>query len=186
MEEHGLNTVFWLYIPLWDGALETYLLGEWGTFRSDAINAWIIFLKNWFPNTPGAQVAQEEYYAADNYLPPDVAIYPVCTYNTDSLRWSGKAIMASVTIDWWEGLEKTLGTDPTGPEAFFAVIKTLQQTKSAASRTLVEELKWMSLIKEPRQDVDAFVDCVVELCRQINGVGAEPEDLYIIAATTFL
>ena len=44
----------------------------------------------------------------------------------------------------------------------------------------------MSLIKEPRQDVDAFVDCVVELCRQINGVGAEPEDLSAIAATTLL
>ena len=47
------------------------------------------------------------------------------------------AIMARVTIELWEILKKTLGTDPTGPEAFFAVIVKLQQTHSAASRTLI-------------------------------------------------
>ena len=87
-----------MYTPLRDAAPETYLLGEWGTVRSDAINACIGFLQNGFPNTIGARVAQEEDYSADNYLPPSVAIYPVCPYNTDNLRCSGKAIMASVTI----------------------------------------------------------------------------------------
>ena len=94
--------------------------------------------------------------------------------------------MANVTLELWEGIEKTLGTDPTGTEAFFAVIRKLQQTNSAASRTLVEELKGMFLIKEPGQYVDAFGDRVVELCRRISGVGAEPDNLSIIAATTFL
>ena len=46
------------------------------------------------------------------------------------------------------------------------MIGKLQQTNSAASRTLVEELKEMSLIKEPGQYVDAFGDRVVELCRR--------------------
>ena len=44
----------------------------------------------------------------------------------------------------------------------------------------------MSLIKEPGQDVDAFGDRVVEFCRWISGVGAEPENLSVIAAATFL
>ena len=45
--------------------------------------------------------------------------------------------MSSVTLELLEGLEKTLGTDPTGPEAFFAVIRKLQQTNSGASLTLI-------------------------------------------------
>ena len=99
MEEHGLDTVFRVYTPLRDGAPETYLLEEWGTVRSDAINPWIGFLKNGVPNTPGALVAQEEAYAADNSLPPAVYIYPVCPYDTDNLCWSGNSIMSSVTLE---------------------------------------------------------------------------------------
>ena len=186
MEEHGLDTVFRVYTPLRDGAPETYLLEELGTFRSDAINAWIGFLKNGVPNTPGTRVAQEEAYEAENYLPLAVAIYPVCPYDTDSLRWSGKAIMDNATIELCEGLKKTLGTDPTIPEALFAVIVKLQQTNLAASQTLVEELRGMSLIKEPGKDVDAFGDRVVELWLQISRVGAEPDDISVISATTFL
>ena len=138
MEEHGINTVFRVYTSLQDGSPETYPLEEWLTVRSDSINAWIGFLKNGVPNTPGALVSQEEAYAAENLLPPDVTIYPVCPDDTDNLRWSGKAIVASVTLELWEGLKKTLGTDPTGPEAFFTVIGKLQHTNSAASQTLVE------------------------------------------------
>ena len=186
MKENGLDTVLQVYTPLRDGAPKTYLLEEWGTVRSDAIDAWIRSLENSVPSTPSAFIAQQADYAADNTLPPLVAICPVCPYNTDNLRRSGKAIMASVTLELWEGLKKTLGTDPTGPEYFFAGIGNLQQANSAASRTLVEELKGMSLIKKPGQDVNVFGDRVVELCRRISGVGAEPEDLSVIAATTFL
>ena len=66
------------------------------------------------------------------------------------------------------------------------MIGNLQHTKSATSQTLVEELKGVSLIKEPGQDVNYFGYCVVELCCRISGVGAEPEDQSVIAATTFL
>ena len=79
MEEHSIYTVFRVYTPLRDGAPETYILEEWGTVRSDAINAWISFLENWFPNTLGARVAQEEDYAADNYFPPG-RCYLSCVY----------------------------------------------------------------------------------------------------------
>ena len=178
--------MFQVYNPLRERSPETYILEEWETVRSDAINAWIGFLKNGFPNNLGALVAQEEAYAVDNSFPPAVTIYSVCPYDTDNLRWSGKAITASVTIELLEGLEKTLGTYPTGPEYFFAVIGKLQQTNSSASQTLFEELKGMSLIKYPGKYVDAFGDCVVELFRQISGVGAEPENLSIIAATNLL
>ena len=117
MEEHRLDTVFRVYTPLQDGAPETYLLEEWGTVKSDATNAWIGSLENGVTSIPDAFVAQQAAHAVDNDLPPPVAIHPVCPYDTDNLQWSGKAIMASVTIELWGGLEKTLGTDPT-VEAF--------------------------------------------------------------------
>ena len=98
MEEHGINTVFRVYTSLQYGSPETYPLEEWLTVRSDSINAWIGLLKKGVSNTPVARVAQEEACAAENSLPLVVSIYPVCTYNTDSLRWSRKAIMDSVTI----------------------------------------------------------------------------------------
>ena len=186
MEEHGLDTVLRVYTPLRDGAPETYLLEEWGTVRSDAIDAWIGSLENGVPSTPSTLIAQQAAYAAYNNLPPPVAIHPVCPYNTDNLQWSGKAIMASVTLELWEGLEKTIGTDPTGPEAFLEVIRKLQQMNSAASQTLVEELKEISFIKEPGQDVDAFGDPVVELCGRISRLGAEPNNLSVVAATTLI
>ena len=44
----------------------------------------------------------------------------------------------------------------------------------------------MTLIKEPGQDVDAFGDRVVELCRRISGIGAETDDVSAIVATTLL
>ena len=99
MEEHGLDTVFRVYTRLRDGALQTYLLEEWGTVRSDVIDAWIGSLENGVPSTPDTFVAQQAAYAAYNTLPPPVAIHPVCPYDTDNLRWSGKAIMARVTLE---------------------------------------------------------------------------------------
>ena len=85
MEKHGLDTVFRVYTPLQDGAPETYLLEEWGTVRSDAINAWIGSLENGVPSTPAAFVAQQAAHASYNALPLPVSIHPVCPYDTNNL-----------------------------------------------------------------------------------------------------
>jgi hypothetical protein len=66
------------------------------------------------------------------------------------------------------------------------VVYKLQQVSSAAVRALVDELKNLSLLKEPGQDVEIFGGRVVELCRRISGTGSAPTDLVVLAAATFL
>jgi hypothetical protein len=110
----------------------------------------------------------------------------VCDYDLDNLRWSGKAVLNSVSLELWETVEKDLGADAVGPEVFTAVVYKLQQVSSAAVRSLVDDLKKLSLIKEPGQDVDIFGGKVNELCRRISGTGSAPTDLVVLAAATFL
>jgi hypothetical protein len=77
-------------------------------------------------------------------------------YDLDNLKWSGKAILNSVTLPLWETVKKDLNVDASGPKAFAAVVYKLQQVSSPAVCTLVDELKNLSLLKERRQDVEIF------------------------------
>jgi hypothetical protein len=165
MEERGLDTVFYVY----DGATdtETYLLTDWGSASPAKIEAWVATLRAGVPKADGT-----------THLP--------CDYDLDNLKWSGKAILNSVSLPLWETVEKDLGVDASGPEAFAAVVYKLQQVSSAAVRALVDELKNLSLLKEPGQDVEIFGGRVVELCRRISGTGSAPTDLVVLAAATFL
>jgi hypothetical protein len=165
MEERGMDTVFHVF----DGQTntETYLLTDWGSASPAKIEAWVATLRTGVPK-------------------PDGTLLPPCDYDLDNLKWSGKAILNSVSLPLWETVEKDLGVDASGPEAFAAVVYKLQQVSSAAVRTLVDELKNLSLLKEPGQDVEIFGGRVVELCRRISGTGSAPADLVVLAASTFL
>ena len=165
MEEHGLDTVFYVYDRQTDS--ETYLLTDWGSASPAKITAWVATLRAGVPKDDGT-------------------ISPPCDYDLDNLKWSGKAILNSVSLPLWETVEKDLGVDASGPEAFAAVVYKLQQVSSAAVRTLVDELKALSLLREPGQDVEIFGGRVVELCRRISGTGSAPSDLVVLAAGTFL
>jgi hypothetical protein len=165
MEERGLDTVFYIYDGQTDS--ETYLLTDWGSASPAKIESWVATLRAGVPKTDGT------------LLPP-------CNYDLDNLKWSGKAILNSITLPLWETVEKDLGVDGSGPEAFAAVVYKLQQVSSAAVRTLVDELKSLSLLKEPGQDAEIFGGRVVELCRRISGTGSAPTDLVVLAAATFL
>ena len=94
--------------------------------------------------------------------------------------------MHSISLDLWETIENYLGCDPSGPEAFAAVVYKLQQVNSAAFFLLVEELQALKLINEPGQDVDIFDGRVIKLWRRISGTGFGPDDLGVLAATLFL
>jgi hypothetical protein len=161
MEERGMDTI--LHVYDWKTNYETYLLTDWGS----KIEAWVATLRAGVPKADGT------------LLPP-------YDYDLDNLKWSGKAILNSVSLPLWETVEKDLGVDVTGPEAFAAVVYKLQQVDSAAIRALVDELKNLSLLKEPGQDVEIFGRRVVELCRHISGTGCAPPDLVVLAAATFL
>jgi hypothetical protein len=160
-----MDTVFYVFDPVTNS--ETYLLSEWGSASPTKIDAWVTTLRSGVPK-------------------PDGTLLPVCDYDGDNLKWSGKAILSSITLALWETVEKDLGVDASGPEAFASVISKLQQVNSAAIRSLVDELKGLSLIKEPGQDVEIFGGRVIELCRRITGTGLAPTDLGVLAAATFL
>jgi hypothetical protein len=47
-------------------------------------------------------------------------IQPVCDYDLNNLKWSGKAILDSVSLELWETVEKDLGAAAVGSEVFAA------------------------------------------------------------------
>jgi hypothetical protein len=48
---------------------------------------------------------------------------PPCNYDLDNLKWSGNAILNSVSLPLWETVKEDLvGVDATGPEAVAAVV----------------------------------------------------------------
>jgi hypothetical protein len=165
MEERGLDTIFYVYNGQTD--TETYLLTNWGSASPAKIEAWVATLCAGVPKSDGTT-------------------FPPCDYDLDNLKWSGKAILNSVLLPLWETVEKDLGVDASGPEAFAVVVYKLQQVSSAAVCALVDELKDLSLIKEPRQDVKIFGGHVIELRCCISGTGSTPGDLVVLAAATFL
>jgi hypothetical protein len=165
MEERGLDTVFYIYDGLTDS--KTYLLTNWGSARPAKIEAWVATLHAGVPKTDGT-------------------VYSPCDYNLDNLKWSGKAILNSVSLPLWETVENDLCVHGSGPKAFAAVVYKLQQVSSGAVQTLVDKLKALSLLKEPGQDVKIFGGRIVELCRRISGTGSAPADLVVLAAATFL
>lgn len=91
-----------------------------------------------------------------------------------------------MSLPLWETVEKDLGADDSGPEAFAAVVYKLQQVSSAAVRTLVDKLKDLSPLKEPGEDIKIFGGRVVKLCCRILGTGSTPTNLVVLAAATFL
>jgi hypothetical protein len=78
MEERGLDTVFHVYNGQTNS--QTYLLTDWGSTSQAKINAWVATL-----HTTGVPKA-------------DGTIHSPCNYGLDNLKWSGKAILNSVTL----------------------------------------------------------------------------------------
>ena len=117
------------------------------------------------------------------YLPP---LQLVCEYDLDNLKWSGKAIMQSISLELWETIKKDLDCNPSGPEAFAAVVYKLQEVNLDAVCLLIEEIQALKLINEPGQDVNIFGGQVIELCRRISSTGFAPDDIGVLAATCFL
>ncbi len=115
-----------------------------------------------------------------------VADSPVCDYDIDNLKWSGKAVMNSITLDLWETIEKDVGIGANGPLTYAAVIAKIQQVSSSAVRLLVDKLKGMHLLQEPGQDVEIFGSKIIEMTRRIQGSGSAPRDLTTIVAATFI
>jgi hypothetical protein len=77
MEERGMDTVFYVLDPVTNS--ETYLLSKWGSASPTKIETWVAAL--W-----------------SGVLKSDGTCHPVCDYDFDNLKWSGKAILSSITL----------------------------------------------------------------------------------------
>jgi hypothetical protein len=77
---------------------ELYLLKDWGTASPEKVAEW------------------------EGTLTSGVGESPPCDYDIDNLKWSGKAIMISSTLDLWETSEKDIGIGANGPATYAAVI----------------------------------------------------------------
>ena len=159
MEECGMDTVFRVY----DGNVdeEIYLLEDWGAAKKEVVRDWVRKLSE-------GRMA--------------------CPYDLDNLRWSGKALLASIDLELWSRIEKDLplGGDVTGPEVLSVIVLHLQQINSASVRQLVRELEKLKLKNEPGQNVLSFGDKVLEIARRIDGTGMAPKDLTLVVASRFL
>ena len=93
MEERGLDTVFYVYNELTQS--KTYLLTDWGSASPAKIEVWVATLHAGVPSI-------------------DKTLLPVCNYDLSNLKWSGKAILNSVTLPLWETVKKDLGVDTSG------------------------------------------------------------------------
>jgi hypothetical protein len=163
--ECGLDTVFCVYHALTN--TEINILIDWGSISADDVLAWVTELQTGVSHTDGTTL-------------------PVCSYDLDNLKWSGRAVLNSITVALWDTLETQIGVDATGPEAYIAIINHLQQVSSGAIRLLVKELKELCLIDEPGQDVGEFIKKIVMKCRTILCTGSPPDDLRVIIAARFL
>ena len=107
---------------------------------------------------------------------------PVCDYGVDNLKWNGKSIMNSTSIDICESIEKDLGIRANGHTTYASVISKIRQFRSFAIRNLVDELRKMYFIKEPVQDVNIFGSRLIKKTPSIVGYGSATSNNTSIAA----
>jgi hypothetical protein len=88
------DTIFCVYDPV--AKNEVYLLEGWGSTKETDIFTWVQTLQNGLLKENGTRL-------------------PACTFDGDNLSLSGTAILASISIELWESIEKDLGYDTTGP-----------------------------------------------------------------------
>jgi hypothetical protein len=80
------------------------MLEDWGATSESKLFSWVTALKT-------------------GILKANRTTLPPCTFDGDSLAWSGSAILASIKIELREAIEKDIGYDATGPEVYNAVIQ---------------------------------------------------------------
>ena len=76
LEERGLYTVFRIFDLVRN--IKVYLLKDWGSTEPDRVVAW------------------------DNFVLNGIGGAPVCDYDVDDLKWTGKAIMNSIYLYLWD------------------------------------------------------------------------------------
>jgi hypothetical protein len=102
IESCGVDMVFWVNDPIMK--TEVYPLEDWGTTKETEIFTWVQTLKTGVPKEDGM-------------------LLPMCTFAGDNLAWSSTAILASISTELWEAIDKDLGFDAMGPKVFNTVVQ---------------------------------------------------------------
>ena len=88
--------------------------------------------------------------------------------------------MNSISQYLWDLINKYLGIRYNRPATYAAIILEMHQVSSSVIRNVVNELRKMSLIKEPGQDVETFGYQVIKETRCIVGSGSALSDITYI------
>ena len=94
--------------------------------------------------------------------------------------------MNSISLDIQEQIEKDSGIRANGPATYTVLISKIQKFRSSVIFNLVDGLRKMSPIKEPRKDVETFLSQATEKTRHIVGSRSAPSDITYIVAQRFI
>ena len=152
MEERGMDTVMRIYNA--STQQELYMLSSehWGRIAASDVTEQVV-----------------EYTTGVYQHGSTTQRNPSCAFDRDNLRWSGQFIMNSITLPLWQLIERETGPEPTGPEAFYAIIQHAQVATASMVQSLVNDLKKMSLKQEPGQHVEQFSIKVTNIGRRLSG-----------------
>ena len=95
-------------------------------------------------------------------------------------------MLASITLKFWDTVEKYLRYDASYPKFFCTTIQNHQQVNSSAICTLFQALQKMRLMDEPGQDVETFGNKMDEMYRRFSGTVSPPIYLYTLIVTDFI
>ena len=94
--------------------------------------------------------------------------------------------MKSITTDLWNIIEKDVPADPTGPEAFHAIIQEQQVSTASMVQKLTMTLMGMTLKSEPGQNVQTFANKVTKIAHKIEGSQVEVSNINSLVVKPFL
>ena len=160
MELRGMDSVFRVEI---NGA-EHYILEDFGKCEGTEVLTWVNRLKAGQVRISGV----------------------VCPYDMKNLLLSVLMLRNSLTTDMLCKVHGDgVGPGSSGPMVVAAAVRCHQSLSSGAVRTMIMSLHALQLHKEPKEDVDKFVDKVQEIGKRIESTGAAPNDLHEVIYECF-
>ena len=95
-------------------------------------------------------------------------------------------MLASITLEFWETVEKYLRYDASYPKFFCSTIQNQQQVNYSAIFTFFQALQKIRLTDETGQDVETSGNIMDKMYRRFSGTVSPPIYLYTLIVTDFI
>ena len=95
-------------------------------------------------------------------------------------------MLASITLKFWDTIEKYLRYDASCPKVFCSTIQNHQQVNSSAICALFRAFKKIRLTDKLGQDVETFGNKMDEISRWFIGIGSAPIYLSTLIFIAFI